>query len=151
MLLLVGLAMGPQKTAIPIRLGPVQGVELVIAHDGERRAGSTHASRYMKHLTLVRSAIDEIADNQLLDDSGDERCHRHRDSPFLAAAGAARPHDPGYRHDMAVLCAHKLSSFWLRQFVKALPRVIPCEKIKFRTADNRSSPNRQYRLKWSRQ
>ena len=66
MLLLVGLAMGTQKTAIPIRLGPAQGAELVIAHDDERCAGSTHASRNMKHLTLVRSAIDEISDKKYL-------------------------------------------------------------------------------------
>jgi hypothetical protein len=61
MLLLVILTVRPQKTTIPVRLRPAQGIELVVAHDGERRAGLTHTPRDMKHLALLRSAIDKIA------------------------------------------------------------------------------------------
>jgi hypothetical protein len=96
MLLLVGLAMGPQKPAIPIRLGPAQGVELVIAHDSERCAGSTHPSRNMKHPALVRSAIDEISDKNYL------TIPVTKDATVIAIVRlsqqpAQRPHDHGYR------------------------------------------------------
>jgi hypothetical protein len=60
-LLLIVWRVRSQKTASPVRLRPPQGVELMVAHDGQSRARFTHASRDTKHLLLVWPAIDKIA------------------------------------------------------------------------------------------
>jgi hypothetical protein len=66
MLLLVVLAVRPEKPTIAVGLGPAEGVELMVPHYGERRARVTHAFCNMKHLTLFWSTIDKIANENYL-------------------------------------------------------------------------------------
>jgi hypothetical protein len=61
MLLFVLLTVRSEKTSRPVRLGPAKGVELMVAHDCQRSAGVTHASRDNKHLALLRSAVDKVS------------------------------------------------------------------------------------------
>jgi hypothetical protein len=66
MLLLVVLAVRPEKPSVAVGLGPAESVELMVPHDAECRARVTHAFCNMKHLTLLWSTIDKIANKNYL-------------------------------------------------------------------------------------
>jgi hypothetical protein len=73
MLLKIPLRMRSQEAAVFIGLSPAQGIEFVIAHDGEgrplrasfARLDLAHAHGDMKNITLPWAAIDRVACHRL--------------------------------------------------------------------------------------